>query len=302
MRRVLVTGASGFIGGHILGLLLERGFEVHAVSSRNSPKLIVDCKWHKVDLLDYKQTQEIMELVKPTHLIHLAWDTTPTEYWQSIDNFKWLQASLELLQEFQKIGGKRVVMAGTCAEYDWEYGYCSEYKTPRNPKSIYGICKNNLQSLLASFSDITNLSSAWGRIFFVYGPNQHPQKLVSSVIGSLLLDKPVSCSHGNQIRDFLYVEDVANAFVSLLVSDVQGAVNIASGRSITLKEIINIISEQLGRPDLIRFGKIPEKDESPLIVADVRRLYNEVGWSKKYKIEEGLHYTIEWWREQLSIN
>ena len=105
--------------------------------------------------------------------------------------------------------------------------------------------------MLNAFCQQVELSSAWGRIFFLYAPHEYPQRLVSSVIRSLLKGEVARCSHGNQIRDFLYVQDVADGFIALLDSQVNGAVNIASGSPIALKEVIYQIAGKLNRENLI---------------------------------------------------
>ena len=300
MKKILITGASGFIGRNCLSRLLNVGYEVHAVCPDPIIKNDLRINWHRMDLLNIRQAEEVAADVKATHLLHFAWYAEPKKYWNSEENLRWVQASIALLKSFYSNGGHRAVMAGTCAEYDWHDGYCSEKETPLLPATVYGKCKHDLQTALASFSDKTGLSSGWGRIFLLYGPHEHPQRLVSSVIISLLQGRPASCSHGNQIRDFLHVEDVASAFVALLESDVRGPVNIASGQGIALKDVILKIGEKLGRPELIRLGAIPSsKDEPPLLVADVHRLKEEVGWTPRFNIDTGLDQTIDWWKENL---
>jgi nucleoside-diphosphate-sugar epimerase len=302
MRKVLVTGASGFIGRHTIETLVSRGFEVHAVTSKSaSVSASEDCHWHVADLVDMSAIRPLVKNIKPSHLLHLAWYAVPGKYWTALDNFLWVQASLELLRQFRDQGGERVVMAGTCAEYDWNYGYCSELVTPRHPNSSYGVCKNALQDMLAAYSSLTGLSSAWGRIFFLYGSYENPNRLVPSVIRSLLAGEKALCSHGNQIRDFLHVQDVANAFVAILDSQMSGAVNIGSGKLIQLKELIHKIAEKLGRPDLIELGAIIVSDKDPkLLAADVTRLFQEVDWIPKYDLDVGLETTISWWKDQIS--
>ena len=297
MNRVIVTGARGFIGRHALSASIERGFEVHAVTSRGDRPASPDCTWHVGDLLNFSQIKELIEKIKPTHLLHFAWNTTPGKYWTTPENFCWVQASLELLRQFQQQGGQRVVMAGTCAEYNWNYGYCSENITPREPKTPYGICKQALQEMVKAYSEITELSSAWGRIFFAYGPYEHPNRLVSSVVRSLLSGDPALCSHGNQIRDFLYVQDVADAFVALLSSEITGPVNIASGQPVSIKQMVYKIGEKVGCPNLIRLGAIPASPQEPkLLVGEVNRLSDEVGWLPKYDLDKGIELTIDWWK------
>ena len=300
MKKVIVTGATGFIGKHSLATLINKGFEVHAITSQTVPIENNGCHWHKANLLDTIQIQELISQVKPTHLLHFAWYAIPGKYWTSEQNFLWVQASLELVRQFRESGGDRVVMAGTCAEYDWQYGYCSEYITPKNPSLPYSICKKSLQEMLNSYGELVGLSSAWGRIFWLYGSHEYANRLVPSVICSLLKGEIARCSHGNQIRDFLHVQDVADGFVALLDSDVQGCVNIASGKAITIKEIVYKIADIFGKIDLIELGAIPtSSSEAPLVVANVNRLSNEVGWQPKYDLETGILETINWWKNQI---
>jgi nucleoside-diphosphate-sugar epimerase len=301
MKRILVTGASGFIGNHCVPLLLPGEWEVHAVYMHSSRVTSSGVHWHRADLLDPKQLQELMANVQPSHLLHLAWDVTPGIYWESTDNLRWLQASIELLRLFHQHHGRRVVMVGTCAEYDWRSGICKENITALLPGSLYAACKHSLQTVLAAFAGQNGISAVWGRIFFLYGPHERgSERLVPSVIRSLVQGKEARCSNGRQRRDFLYVKDVAAALVSLLNSDTCGPINICSGEGVAVKEIVSKIADRIGRPDLIRFGTIPLASSEPdLIVGDVGRLSREVGWSPQFTLEEGLDETICWWKEQM---
>lgn len=303
MKRVLVTGASGFIGRHALAPLIERGFEVYAVrrDGTEPEPAIAGCTWRHADLLDLTAIRPLIQEAQPTHLLHFAWNAVPGQYWTTLDNFAWVQASIELLRRFQEAGGQRVVMAGTCAEYDWAYGYCSEGVTPTAPTTTYGTCKLALQRMLDAYAAQTDLSSAWGRIFFLYGPHEHPARLVSSVARALLQGEPARTSRGTQLRDFLHVQDVADAFVALLDSGVEGPVNIASGRPVTLEEVICKIADLAGRRDLVQLGALstPPHDP-PLLCADIRRLSCDVGWSPQYDLDGGLEQTVRWWRSGLS--
>lgn len=306
MKKVLVTGASGFIGRHTLKPLADLQFEVHAVSSKkvlNSQDPSDRCTWHIVNLLDHLQVKNLLATVQPSHLLHFAWYNIPGKCLKAEENFLWVGVSLELLKQFHQQGGERVVMAGSCFEYDWHYGYCKESITPKRQSFPYGICKNALQEMLSSYSEIVNLSSAWGYIFNVYGPYDHAKRLVASVICSLLRQEPALCSHGNQIRDYLFVEDVANAFVALLKSDVTGAVNIASGQPIVIKDVIYKIADRLEARDLVKLSAIPLfADEPPLLVGNTSRLLNEVGFFPQYDWEIGLDRTIDWWRSKMAGN
>ncbi|MDD5109212.1 MAG: NAD(P)-dependent oxidoreductase [Candidatus Omnitrophica bacterium] len=295
MKKVILTGASGFIGRQAIPFLIKSNYEVHAVfckwktKFKGHPRLF----WHKCDLLDFAAQRKLCARIKASYLLHFAWYTEPEKYWVSLENIRWVQASLDLLLNFVKNGGRRAVFAGTCAEYDWNYGYCSEKVTPLKPATLYGACKNSLENILRKFSSQLGLSYAWGRLFYLYGPYENPRRLVPSVIHTLRKKEIMRCSHGNQIRDFLYVGDAAEVFVKLLNSDICGPINIASGQPITVKEVVSIIAEKMGCRDLISFGTKPGLiEEAPLILADIARLTKEVRWKPKYDIFSGLDQLI----------
>lgn len=300
MKRILVTGATGFIGRHCLDPLEKKGYEIHAVSSRS---ILEDGKknifWYQVDLMNFLQVEDLITKVRPSHLLHLAWYTVPGKYWTSLENLKWVQASINLLKTFGENGGQRVLIAGTCAEYDWRYGYCSETITPLAPKTLYGICKHSLQLIVSAFAKQTGISAAWGRIFYTFGPHEHPDRIFPYVILSLLKNQVAHCTDGKQVRDFLYVEDVAEALVEILDSSLSGPINIASGNPIRLRDLIYKIAEKLKKEDLVKLGSIATpQDEPPFIVGDIHRLKNELGWKPKYDLEKAIEKTIEWWKNR----
>ncbi|WP_372522586.1 NAD-dependent epimerase/dehydratase family protein [Sulfuricaulis sp.] len=295
MKRVLVTGATGFIGHHSLPRLLESGYEVHAVSGQRAPEARSrDIVWHRANILEPGEIASLVGKVQPTHLLHFAWYAVPGKYWTAPENLAWVRATANLMQIFSDHGGQRAVMAGSCAEYDWKFDYCSELFTPCRPATLYGACKHGTQVLLDAWSRQAGLSSAWGRIFFLYGPGEYPSRLVPSVINSLLRNEPALCTHGNQVRDFMHVEDVARAFVALLDSDARGAVNIASGVSASLKDVIHAIADHLNKRDLVRLGAVPAPAGEPgALIADVGRLRDEVGFRPRYELKQGIAQTVE---------
>lgn len=310
-RRVLVTGAGGFIGRSSIAPLKRLGFEVHAVSSGNtaahSPTALQGVDTHVADLLSETQVEALLTRVAPSHLLHFAWIATPGVYWHSAENFRWLASSQHLLREFRARGGIRAVMAGSCVEYDWsKVGVCSETSSPLADESPaptpYAVTKIALQKALAQFSREAELSSAWGRVFFQFGRYEHPDRLVASVIRQLLMNQEALCTHGRQIRSFLSIADVGAAFAQLLDSDVQGPVNIGSDQRIALADLIGRIALQIGRPDLVRLGaRSAPGDEPPLLVPDVHRLRDEVQWRPQLSLDEGIRDAIAWWRGQLGL-
>jgi nucleoside-diphosphate-sugar epimerase len=300
MRRVLVTGANGFIGRRTLPLLLERGFEVHAVHRDGAPPAVPDVTWHRADLLQVAELEAVVDAAEATHLLHLAWYAVPSLYWEAPENLRWFDASLRLLERFA-VRGSRAVLAGSCAEYDWSFGFCSERVTPLAPTTLYGGCKHALQSVAGLLSERLGLGFAWGRIFYLYGPGEHPARLVPSITCALIRGERAPCTVGTQVRDFLHVDDVASAFVRLLESSVGGPVNIASGRPLAVRDLLQRIGVTVGAPELLDFGALPPRpNEPPVLLADVRRLTEEVGWEARRTLQEGIEETVDWWRAELA--
>ncbi|MDQ3639910.1 MAG: NAD(P)-dependent oxidoreductase [Actinomycetota bacterium] len=300
MKRALVTGASGFIGRHLVNRLIERGYEVHLVGRHPLHESLGGASWRSADLLDPAATRELVQRVRPTHLLHLAWCAEPGRFWTDPENIRWVEATLHLVRRFREAGGERAVVAGSCAEYDLSYGFCSEQHTPLRPNTLYGAAKHATQAVLSGAAPVLGLSVAWGRVFFLYGPGEHPSRLVSSVTACLLRGEPAQCSHGRQLRDFLHVDDVASAFVHLLDSQVQGPVNIGSGTPVSVGAVAARLAEVIGRPELLQHGAVPTPaDDPPLIVADARRLQHEVGWRAQWTLESGLEAAVDWWRAEL---
>lgn len=312
MQRVLVTGAGGFIGRWSLMPLRAAGYEVCAVLSPGHDDRddfmagSEGIEVRRADLTEPAAVDALLAATKPTHLLHFAWIAAPGLYWQSAENDRWLSASRYLLEAFGRGGGKRAVMAGSCAEYDWSrVAVCHERSSPLAPQSEttsrYAACKIALQRALEEHARRHGMSWAWGRIFFQYGPGEHRERLVASVIVNLLAGREAPCTHGRQLRSFLHVEDVGAAFAALLKSDVQGPVNVGSADRVTIAELLERLARKIGRPELLKLGaRSAPPGEPAVLVPDIARLRDEVGWRPRWALDEGLADTIAWWRARVN--
>jgi nucleoside-diphosphate-sugar epimerase len=271
-RRLLITGSSGFIGAHLLSL--TQGWEVHAVSRRDA------------DLLDPAAADRLIAAIQPTHLIHLAWFVEPGAYWTSPENHRWVEASARLFRTFAKHGGQRLIGVGTSAEYDWSVNHPMREDTALKPATLYGESKKRLHEL----AQLTGISTAWGRVFMVYGPGEPPTRFIPRMIRALVDREPAVCTAAAAARDFIYVRDVAAALLALAASEVTGAVNIGTGIATTLHEVVQSLVAILGHGENIREET---GNEPPLVVADITRLREEVGFQPSIDLRRGLQLTID---------
>lgn len=301
LKRIVVTGATGFIGQHVIPLLQASGYEVIAVT-RQAPTLKGFPDYYQIDLMDADAVFKFIKKVSASHLLHLAWNVEPGVFWHSNTNFLWLQASIHLVREFVTNGGQHVIIAGTCAEYDWQYDVCNEQTTPCKPGSLYSACKHALHGVLEQHAKKEQYRLAWGRVFFPFGSYESTEKLLPTVINGMLSQTQVQCSEGSQKRDFIHIDDVALAFSEIVRSDIHGAVNIGSGTALSIREIVTYIAQQFNSEQLIRFANSPQKIEPPLVRADMTRLINESHWKLAQTIYQRIDQTINWWEQQYENN
>lgn len=289
-RRVLLTGATGFVGRHAVQPLLDRGYEVHAAA--RTPPAMSGVVPHVIDLMDAHATAALVRSVRPSHLLHLAWDVTPGRFWTTTANLDWVAASLRLYRAFADAGGQRATVAGTCAEYDWTAGTLEEDAAPR-PATLYGTSKHALHQVLAA---VEGVSLGWGRVFFLYGPHEAPSRLVPSVVTPLLRGEPALLGDGRAQRDFMHVQDVASALVAVLDSGHVGAVNIATGECHAIRDVAMALARQIGRPDLVRLGARQTPANEPQVLFTAAGVLRSIGFSPRFTLPAGLADTVAWWR------
>jgi nucleoside-diphosphate-sugar epimerase len=293
VSRVLVTGGGGFLGRFALTALRERGFEVHGAARRAPAEIEADA-WHTADLLDPSAPAELIRAARPSHLLHLAWVTEHPGYWTDPVNQDWVEATRRLVGAFAEAGGERVVLAGSCAQYDWSgVDPFSETRTPRRPATLYGEAKQETEDWLTE----TGLSSATGLVFLAYGPFEEPRHLVPSVTRSLLAGEEAQTTAGDQVRDYVHVVDCGGALAALIPSSVQGAVNVGTGQGARIADVARTVARLVGREDLLRVGAVPGDDRTQ-VVADTARLREEVGFAPRWTLEDGLRDSVEWWRQR----
>jgi protein O-GlcNAc transferase len=283
--RVLVTGASGFIGRQTIGPLLDLSYEVHAVGDTVTDRR---ARWYRADLLDQGARRQLVAAVRPNAVLHCAWVTRHGDYWTSPLNLDWVAASLDLARVAAEHGASRMLMAGTCAEYDWSSLPARPWREDDacGPASLYGVAKDSLHRLLAVFAAQAGIGLVWARLFHLYGPHESASRLVPGLLAAAHEGRRAETGPGDAVRDFMNVADAGRALAHLLAKQIVGVVNVASGQPTTIAAIAGLVARLAGRPDLLDAGTRPST-EPPAMLANTARLRG-TGFVPSVSIEEGL--------------
>ena len=305
-QRVLVTGAAGFIGSHVVRVLLDAERDVAIVVRPGNPMrrlrdvadrvTVMSC-----DLADPTTLRPALAEWRPDACIHLAWYAEPGKYLTAPENVPALMSSLALLDELIRVGCGQIVMTGTCAEYDTDVGYLRE-DSPTRPLTLYAASKLSLSLMAEQIAAAAGISLAWARLFYLYGPHEDERRLVPALIRALARGEEFPATAGAQVRDYLHVEDMASALWGLAEQHVNGTVNVCSGVPVTMRQVMETIGEIAGGGDLIRFGAVPYRDwDPPFICGDNRRLRAAADWQPRYPtLRAGLCQTVNWWKARLA--
>ncbi len=297
--RVLVTGAAGFIGSHLVSRLVSDGHDVVALVRAGTDtwrirELLPRLGVLSLDLGSPRLRDGIGE-ARPEVCIHLAWFAAPGLYLDAIENLQHLEMSLGLIRALAETGCRRFVGVGTCLEYALEARPLAECH-PARPTRLYAATKLALATVLDRLRDTTGISSTWARLFYAYGPREDERRLIPSVLRSLLSNAPARVTQGDQVRDYLHVADVAAALAALAESPVEGPVNVGSGKPLSVRELVLEAARAVSRENLVMFGAVPaDPRDPPYVCADNRRLVEEVGFAPRVSLPQGMRETANWW-------
>jgi nucleoside-diphosphate-sugar epimerase len=303
--KVLLTGATGFIGSHLLRLLIEGGDQVTAIIKPSTDRWRIADLVGEIDIIgcdvgDRAFLEPRLRPNVPDLCVHLAWHGWSGPSLTAEENLSSLAGSLELLRTLTHVGCPRFVGVGTCFEYMRTPGAMPE-STPLGPTDLYGVCKQSLSKAAEALAPIARMSVAWARVFLVYGPSDDQRRLVPSLALSLIRGEPARLTLGEQVRDVLHVEDAASALLAVARSQYVGPINVASGVPVRVVDIARQLGAIVGRPELLQIGALPYRPSEPeVLLADTTQLRETVGWRPAYDLTAGLTHAVGWWREQES--
>lgn len=287
-KKIFLTGGTGLIGKETIPFLLKENFEIYALTI-GEEQTSSDVKYVKANLFDKNEIDKLLSEIKPEYLLHYAW--LSTGLFNDNSNFDFLTSSIDLLKSFVKYGGRRVVMAGTYAEYGYHNEILKE-TMPAEPINIYSQCKDFVHQIAEAYCKNNNISFGWGRIFSAFGKEKDPRRLTSDVINHLKADEVVTIRSGSLIRDYIYTKDIAAAFVAFLLSDVTGTVNICTGKETSIHDYVMKIARTMNKENLVVFNE-QSSPQQVRVVGDSTRLNKEVGFTPKYTIDEAIKEILE---------
>ena len=296
---LLLTGATGLVGRYVLAACVERQIEVHAVTSKrgNSASLApAGAKWHVADLAAPGVAGDLVRRIRPRCVIHCAWDTRHPIYWSSPENLSWVSATLDMARAFAETNGHRFVLVGSCAEYDWTYGYMVEGVTPERPSTVYGSCKLAAHVAVQGAAAKLGFSAVTARIFFTYGAYENSGRFIPYISRTLAAGETPNLSAGRQLRDLMHGLDTARALLTLAEdTSLDGAINIGSGQPVTLARVATLLASIAGQPEASGLGTLADREDDPLLLLpSVARLFS-TGWRPQISLEAGLAETYAWW-------
>jgi nucleoside-diphosphate-sugar epimerase len=300
---VLATGATGYVGRHAVATLAEHGFEVHG-TTRKSHDTIAGVHLHTVDLLNEDSVLAVISRLHPTHMLLSAWTTEHGIYWNDPDNERWADHSEAMVRAFFDAGGRRVVLAGSCAEYDWSDPNLQQRPIREDlaqgmPRTPYGRAKRRAAERISGLATAAGRECAVGRIFFPIGAGEKPDRFLPSIVRALLEERPAKLGPCDQVRDITDVRDTGSALAAIVESSAIGPINIDSGQGVRLDDLASRVADALGRPDLLEVGASPPRQgEPPALVADNTRLRDEVAFRLRYTLEDAIAASIQYWRSK----
>lgn len=291
-RRILVTGGSGFLGSHLCKALYQLGAEVHATSRVERPSQQGEPIWWKSDLTGLEEVQSLLSKTRPEVVYHLAGSVSAKPDRELVlPTFNSLLFStLNLLIASTELSCRRIILVGSLTE-------------PKNqdscptPSSPYAAAKWAASGYGRMFHALYGTPMVILTPFMTFGPGQHLQKLIPSVILSLLKDEAPKLASGQWEADWIYVEDVVEAFLAAAQArHIEGMhFDIGSGLKRSVRSIVELIVHQMGSHIRPAFGELPDRPMEPIRVADACHTSHKLGWECTTTLEKGLRQTIDWY-------
>jgi UDP-glucose 4-epimerase len=295
-QRILITGASGFIGSHLCQRLLEEQDEVHAIYRTQTPPDDSGARWWRADLSDESAVRALFRDIRPDVIFHLASHVKGAPNLEHVlPTFRSnLQSTVNLLTLAAEHGCKRMVITGSLAEPEAENGELF-------PSAPYAAAKWASSGYARMFHALYKLPVVIARVFMVYGPAQQDlTKLIPYVILSILRGETPKISSGGRPVDWIYVSDVIDGFMALAEKPGidGGTFELGSGSMISIRDIVQQLAAVVDPRAKVEFGALTDRPLEPTRLAKVAESFARLGWKPKVSLQEGLERTVDWYRRE----
>jgi UDP-glucose 4-epimerase len=298
----LVTGASGFIGSWLVRQLLREHHSVIAVLHKQEPAHDTADWFDRVRTVhaDLENTPDLRQTLTGKTIdvvFHLAWWGVAAGHRNDPAQISTnLGASLRVCELAGDLGCRHFIGLGSQAEYGPCPGKFAE-GSPLRPITAYGVAKLAAGMLTAKMAEMTQMRHTWVRLVAAYGPGDNPQHLIPAVIRTLLAGGKPALTAADQTCDYLYVEDAARALTRIATTGVTGTLNLASGETVVLRNLLERVRAMVDPHLPLGFGELPYRaDQVMHLEADISRLRLSTGWQPEVSLEEGLRRTVAWAR------
>jgi UDP-glucose 4-epimerase len=296
-ERVLVTGASGFIGAHLCRVLQEQGAEIHATSRGRRPAQPGSPHWYEADVSDVESSRALLRSVRPDVIFHLAGRVTAAPALDLVlPTFHSLVGgTVNLLVAATEIGCRRFILPGSLNEPASDAGEAM-------PSSPYAAAKWAASTYGRMFHGVFGAPIVVARLFMTYGPGQHASKLVPYVTRCLLRGEPPLVASGRWRADWIYIDDAVDGLLALArVPNLEGrTVDLGSGHLITVRAVVERVADLVGSRITPVFGGRTERPGEPVRRADAAATRARLGWTPQITLEQGLASTVAWYRHHLN--
>ena len=302
--RILLTGATGFVGSYVLRALLEGGHDVAALvrpgaDLRRIADVVDRAERIEGDLADLAAAEDAVVAFGPESVVHLAWAGVGNRHRNDPAQADNVRIAIDLLHLARRAGASRWVGVGSQAEYGPREGPTRE-DAPTRPTTLYGVAKLCTCLLAERLCAALGLRFAWLRLFSSYGPGDDPAWMIPYLVGRLLAGERPALTACAQRWDYLYVTDAADAIARAAVRpEAAGVYNLGSGAARPLRSIVEAIRDRVDPALPLGFGEVPYRPDQVMhLEADVGRLRRELGWSPRVALEKGLARTVDWHRDR----
>ena len=310
MKKVLITGATGFVGANITRRMIDEGFEVHILTRESSNMwrlegILDKINDHKVDLTEALKLKNIIENICPEYIIHLAiYGGRPNQKDENIILESNLIETMNLINACNNIDYKCFINTGNSSEYGKKKEKMKETDECK-PINMYGVTKASSTMYCNYKALIDNKNIGTLRLFSPFGDFEDRGRLIPDLILGSLIDKKVKLANPNAVRDYIYIEDVCDIYLKILEEpqNFKGEIfNIGYGKQHSVKYMAETVKNIISTGVALEYNTINGREaDTDIWVSSIEKIEERYNWKPKYNMEEGLKKSLKWFKDNMNL-